>query len=88
MVVEQEKPASERGFYQNPELYGQPKEKQTEWARRPKQMQQMKLQQEARKTALARITSNGGGACATTNPPSAVNRKFTSATVVKHAQLN
>ena len=52
VVVEQEKPASERGFYQNPELFGQPKEKQTEWARRPKAMQQMKLQQEARKVRI------------------------------------
>ncbi len=87
MVVEQEKPASERGFYQNPELFGQPKEKQTEWGRRPKAMQQMKLEQEARKAALTKIKSNGGG-LRHDQPASAVNRKFTSATVVKHAQLN
>jgi hypothetical protein len=42
LVVEQEKPERERGFYQNPELYGQPAEKQTEWGRRPQQMQRMK----------------------------------------------
>ena len=35
VVVHQDKPASERGFYIHPELYGQAKEKQTEWARHP-----------------------------------------------------
>ena len=78
LVVEQEKPATERGFYQNPELFGQPLEKQTEWARRPKAMQQMKLQQEARKAALAQNKSNGGG-LRHDQPASAVNRKFASA---------
>jgi hypothetical protein len=83
VVVEQEKPASERGFYQNPEVFGQPKEKQTEWARRPKAMQQMKLQQEARKAALARIKSSGGG-LRHDQPASAINRNFaSSAPVVK-----
>ncbi len=87
VVVEQEKPASERGFYQNPELFGQPKEKQTEWARRPKAMQQMKLQ-EARKAALAQNKSNGGG-LRHDQPSSAVNHKSApAATVVNHAQLN
>ena len=81
MVVEQEKPATERGFYQNPELFGQPKEKQTEWARRPKAMQQMKLEQEARKAALAKIKSNGGN-LHHDQPASAVNRNFASATPV------
>jgi hypothetical protein len=46
LVIEQEKPERERGFYQNPELYGQPAEKQTEWGRRPQQMQRMKQMQE------------------------------------------
>ena len=81
VIVEQEKPASERGFYQNPELYGQPKEKQTEWARRPKAMQQMKLQQEARKAALAQNKSNGGG-LRHDQPSSAVNRNFASSAPV------
>ena len=81
VVVEQEKPASERGFYQNPELFGQPKEKQTEWARRPKQMQQMKLQQEARKAALAQNKSNGGG-LRHDQSASAVNRKLASSAPV------
>jgi len=42
LVVEQEKPARERGYYIHPELYGQPAEKQTEWGRHPQQMQHMK----------------------------------------------
>ncbi len=87
LVVEQDKPTSERGFYQNPELFGQPKEKQTEWSRRPKAMQQMKLRQEARKAALAQNKSNGGG-LRHDQPASAVNRKLVSATVVNHAQSN
>jgi hypothetical protein len=35
VVVEQFKPVKERGFYQHPELYGQPASKQTEHARHP-----------------------------------------------------
>jgi hypothetical protein len=42
LIVEQSKPARERGFYQNPELFGQPAERQTEWGRRPQQMERMK----------------------------------------------
>ncbi len=42
LVVEPPKPAGERGFYQNPELFGQPAEKQTEWGRHPQQMQRLK----------------------------------------------
>jgi trimeric autotransporter adhesin len=41
MVVEQVKGAKERGFYQHPELYGQPKEKQTQWGRNPAMVQKM-----------------------------------------------
>jgi trimeric autotransporter adhesin len=76
VVVEQEKPANERGFYQNPELFGQPKEKQTEWGRRPKAMQQMKLQK-ARNAAFAQNKTNGGG-LRHDQPATAVNRKFAS----------
>ncbi len=32
-VVEQEKPANERGYYEHPELFGQPREKAISWAR-------------------------------------------------------
>jgi hypothetical protein len=42
LVVEQQKPSNERGFYIHPELYGQPAEKQTEWGRHPQQMRRMK----------------------------------------------
>ena len=39
MVVEQEKPAAERGHYIRPELYGQPLDKQIGWELRPQQKQ-------------------------------------------------
>jgi len=51
LVVEQEKPANEKGFYIQPELFGQPAEKQTERGRHPKQMQKMKAPHEARNSA-------------------------------------
>jgi len=49
LVVEQDKPAREKGFYEHPELYGQPQEKATSWARNPKMMQHRKAALEARK---------------------------------------
>ncbi len=78
MVVEQEKPAQERGFYKHPELYGQPTEKQTEWGRHPQMMQRLKAQQAAssHKTAPAAHTRPQSGA-----PASAVNRNFPHAAV-------
>ena len=78
-------PAQSSGIASGGELFGQPKEKQTEWARRPKAMQQMKLQQEARKAALVQNKASGGG-LRHDQPASAVNRKLASATVVNHAQ--
>jgi hypothetical protein len=51
LIVEQVKPARERGFYQNPELFGQPAERQTEWGRRPQQMERMKETRERQKLA-------------------------------------
>jgi hypothetical protein len=42
LVVEVDKPANERGFYLNPELYGQPEEKQIEWGRSPAKMRRLK----------------------------------------------
>jgi hypothetical protein len=42
LVVEQQKPVNERGFYIHPELYGQPEEKQTEWGRHPQMMRKLK----------------------------------------------
>lgn len=41
MTAEQDKAASERGFYQNPELFGQPREKQLEWGRAPQKMRRL-----------------------------------------------
>jgi len=51
LIVEQAKPARERGFYRNPELFGQPAERQTEWGRRPQQMERMKVTRERQKVA-------------------------------------
>jgi hypothetical protein len=39
LVVEQEKPASERGLYVHPELYGALREKAVDWVHHPKTMQ-------------------------------------------------
>jgi len=64
LVVEQEKPAREKGFYIHPELYGQAEEKQTEWGRHPQQMQRMKAARETRKSDP------------TTAPASAVGHNF------------
>jgi len=33
--VEEEKPAGERGYYLNPEVFGQPQSKGIEWTRNP-----------------------------------------------------
>jgi hypothetical protein len=41
MVVEPVKGAKERGFYQHPELYGQPRNKQTQWGLNPTMVQGM-----------------------------------------------
>ncbi|MGA8150996.1 MAG: hypothetical protein WB952_08610 [Terriglobales bacterium] len=42
LVVEEDKPANLRGYYLHPELFGQPEEKQTDWARRPAVMKYVK----------------------------------------------
>jgi len=42
LVVEEEKEPRLKGFYLHPELYGAPAEKQTEWARHPQMMKQIK----------------------------------------------
>ena len=42
LIVEEEKPGREQGFYIHPELYGQPAERQTEWGRHPQMMQRLK----------------------------------------------
>ena len=76
LVVEELKPARERGYYMHPELYGQPAEKQTAWARHPGLMRQVKAQREA---AKLRHASPGKAAPAGPQfgpPASAVNRQF------------
>jgi hypothetical protein len=35
LVVEEEKPANERGYYLHPDLYGQPLDRSVDWARDP-----------------------------------------------------
>jgi hypothetical protein len=53
LVVEQFKPAAEKGFYMHPELYGQPEEKQTAWGRHPEAMRRAKAVRAAQKAQLA-----------------------------------
>jgi len=50
MVVEVVKPARERGYYSNPELFGAPAERGLDWARYPQLMQRVR---EARAKAAA-----------------------------------
>ena len=46
MTVEVAKPARERGYYLNPELFGAPPERSMEWARNPRLMKRVKDLQE------------------------------------------
>jgi len=52
MVVEEVKPADERGFYIHPELYGAPKERSLTWAHRVHIMNRAKQAPAQEKTAL------------------------------------
>lgn len=74
LVIEQEKPAKERGFYQNPELFGQPEEKQIEWAHHPQQMRHVQQMRERQKLQAEHPT---GPALSHDQPASAVNKHFT-----------
>jgi hypothetical protein len=47
IVVEEEKPPAERGFYLHPEVFGQPKEKGIHWAHRPEQTRPSQKEQAA-----------------------------------------
>jgi hypothetical protein len=77
LVVEQQKPTSERGFYQNPELFGQPAEKQTEWGRHPQQMQHMKEIRDRQKLQARQPSSTSAPAAKhREQPASAVNRNM------------
>ena len=54
LEVSVDKDQSERGYYLHPELFGQPNEKQIEWARHPKMMERLKegrVKQSLRPTA-------------------------------------
>jgi len=57
LVVEEEKPAREKGFYIHPELYGQPLEKQIQWARSGEVMRRIKTLQAQQKNALAKTAT-------------------------------
>ena len=46
IVVEQDKPERERGFYLHPEVFNQPEEKSIEWARHTELMRNMKEKHE------------------------------------------
>jgi hypothetical protein len=80
LVVEQDKPARERGFYSHPELYGQPEEKQTEWGSRPEQMRRLKaIREKQRRQPIEE--SNPTATRPALKPASAVNRNFASPVV-------
>jgi hypothetical protein len=67
LVVEEAKPAREVGFYRHPELFGQPKQNQTEWGRNPKMMARMEAERAAMK-AKQPSTGKPSGAHAQTTP--------------------
>jgi len=56
--VEEQKNDRERGFYLHPELYGQPEEKQVEWARHPDLMRRVKHRRASRSRASNSETSS------------------------------
>jgi len=56
LVVEQAKNERERGYYIHPELYGASEQRQIEWGRHPKMMQQM-AERRAKQLAEGRKTS-------------------------------
>ena len=78
MVVEQLKGDKERGFYQHPELYGQPKDKQTQWGVHPAMVRQL-----AADKSKIKANALNKGKKVNSNP-----QIQPSATVVNHAQLN
>jgi len=76
LIAEQPKSDRERGYYLHPELYGQPEEKQTEWARHPQAMRRRKALQQAQ-SHQPRSPARSGPATALSGPPaSAVDRQF------------
>ena len=54
LVVEEQKPANQRGYYMHPEAFGQPPERQTMWAVAPQRMRHIKERQAKAKVAQER----------------------------------
>jgi hypothetical protein len=54
LVVEEQKPANQRGYYLHPEAIGQPPERQTMWGVAPERMRHIKERQAKAKLAEAR----------------------------------
>ena len=79
LIVEQAKPDRERGFYQNPELFGQPAERQTEWGRRPQQMERIKQARERQKLAARKRFTHSRD-----QPAKVVNKQQPSLAVAAH----
>src|SRR5262249_40919042 len=59
--VEEDKPASERGYYLHPEAFQQPEEKALEWAQKPDLMRQLKAAN-TRNVCLRKIKACPGNA--------------------------
>ena len=60
LVVEQEKDARTRGYYIHPELFGEPAERQIEWARHPQAMrhlQALQARQQPANTTVRVVTA-------------------------------
>ena len=77
MVVEQLKGDKERGFYQHPELYGQPKEKQTQWGVHPAMVQQLAADKKKLKEGRSNSGKKVNG-----------NPQVQPSATVNHAELN
>ena len=69
-------------IYAHPELYGQPEEKQTQWGRRPQQMQRMKEMREKQKLAAQQHTAP---TLSHDQPASAVDKHFPVPAATVHA---
>jgi hypothetical protein len=79
LIVEEAKPARERGFYQNPELFRQPAERQTEWGRRPQQMERMKEARARQRLAARKRFTHGRD-----QPAKTANKQQPSLAVAAH----
>ena len=66
LVVEEEKEAWLKGYYIHPDLYGQPEEKQIEWARHPQMMKKVQQVRQAQRRASSATGPISAGASAMT----------------------